>query len=106
MQENRMIQANKAPEIQIKVTDRDFYHIEFKRILVDATGKYPETKLRVQTYSRKEYAGFMKWNAKYGIKACGDDQMRVVHDPTIEAEVKAEVKEVKRPVRKRTAKKV
>ena len=104
MQESKMMQANKAPEIQIKETDKDFYHIEFKRILVDTTGKYPITTLRVQTYSRKEYAGFTQWAAKYGIKACGDDEMRVVHDPTVE--VKAEVKEVKRPVRKRTAKKV
>jgi len=74
---------------------------------VDTTGKYPTPTFRVQTYSRKEYAGLTTWVSRYGIKSLGDDEMRVVHDPTIEAEVKAEVKEVvKRPVRKRATKRV
>jgi len=100
---SKNMQANKDQTIQIKECDRDQYHIEFKRIITDTTGKYPKTDKRIQTYSKKEYAGLTLWVKKNGLKAMADDEMRVVHDPTIEAEEKAEVK---KPVRRKTAQKV
>ena len=50
-----LMKANKDPEIQIKDTDRFFYHVEHTRILADPSGKYPEINIRIQIYSKKDY---------------------------------------------------
>ncbi len=85
-----LMKANKDPEIKIKDTDRFFYHVEHTRILADPTGKYPETNIRIQVYSKKDYndlfgkGGFI---SKHGLGAMSDDKVRVVHDPILEQEI-------------------
>ena len=87
------MKANKDPKVQIKETDKNFYHLEHKRIIVDSTGKHPQIDLRVQTYSRKEYNNLLAWIGKNGLGALGDDEIRVVHDPILQGELEAKAKE-------------
>jgi len=84
------MKANKDPKIEIKEIDKDAYHIEFTRRIKDDTGKYPDIKKRVQIYSPNEYTGLLDWVKKFGLDAMNDDEMRVVHDPVLQAETEAE----------------
>lgn len=80
------MKANKDPEIQIKETDRDFYHVEHKRIMRDSTGKHPTVNFRIGIYDRKDYEKMFgkKRSPHAGLGAMNDDEVRVVHDPDLQ----------------------
>lgn len=84
------MKANKDPQIQVKDSDIYHYHVEHTRIIVDQTGKYPETNKRIQIYSKKDYndlfgkGGFI---ARHGKGATNDDEFRVVHDPIFQKDI-------------------
>ena len=87
-----LMKANKDPKIQIKETDQDSYHVEFKRIT--GTLFNPETKYDIQIYSRKDFALLKKAVADQGIYITSYQDMRVVHDPA-PAEREAEETRIK-----------
>lgn len=91
------MKANKDPEIQIKETDRDFYHLEHKRIILDPTGKHPTHDKRIGIYDRKDYDKMFgkKRSPHAGLKAMNDDEVRVVHDPNLQKELDDKAKEKK-----------
>jgi len=82
------MKANKDREIQIKETDRYFVHVEHTRII--NPGKHPEKVKRVQVYFQSEWRKHLLWIEKHGLKAMGDDEIRVVHDPKLQKEIEAE----------------
>ena len=81
------MKANKDSKIEIKEVNRDYFHIEHTRIIRDSTGKHPETNFRIMTYSRKEWTALQQFVARNGLGALNDDELRIVHDPTIEVKV-------------------
>lgn len=83
-----LVKANKDPKIQIKETDQDSYHVEFKRIT--GTLFNPETSYDIQIYSRKDFALLKKAIADQGIYITSYQDMRVVHDPTFTPEPEPE----------------
>ena len=96
-----LIKANKDPEILIKETDQDSYHVEQTRIMVDRTGKHPERMSMIQIYDQGDYNRTFGKNgfiAKNGSGAMNFDEFRVVHDPVLndEAEQKRNDAEAKR----------
>jgi len=83
------MQANLAPEIQIKETDKEFYHVEFTRLEPqgDEPSRPKETK-DVQVFTKEAWDDMKKVIKGKGIHILNYHEHRVVHDPLKKQEAK------------------
>lgn len=78
----KLIPANLDPEIQIKDTDVESYHVEFTRFepTPDGRGRPNEVK-DIQIFFPKVWKAIDKAIDKSGISFLNYDEIRIVHDP-------------------------
>jgi len=76
------MQANLAPEIKIKETDKDFYHVEFTRLEPqgDEPSRPKETK-DIRVFTIETWKKMDKVISERGIFVLNYHEFRIVHNP-------------------------
>ena len=92
----KMIQANKDPNILIKETDQEFVHVKLtKKTVVPGQEQYPRTDFEVKCFKPEVYKKMISFKATFGIdwvRASGFVEAIIIHDPELWAKQKAETK--------------
>lgn len=77
------MQANLAPEIQIKETDQEFYHVEFTRLVPMEEGPSRPMEVKdVQVYTSKAWGVTKALIDQKGLSFLNYHEHRIVHNPT------------------------
>lgn len=89
------MKANKVPEIEIKETDQNFFHIEFTKIRKVKGSKMPAIDKHIQIYTGSELRNLQSAIDRQGILITGYDELRIVHDPDLMRKEQARLEQEK-----------